>query len=249
MARGARSAQRSYSAAREQFIDRLHGRMHIENSDSHLRVSWLFGIGCSDPEGARTGGVLSRARHRAVSGFPANGPHCGHGRCATVVSTWGVTTSWVHRILKIRKMHTGAESGLRLRHAGTIPPYRIGSIPTVGESSRRAGTSVYLISRLRASRGIGSSMSHTKTEKQKLLTRIRRVRGQLEAVERTVETEAECAAILQQITACRGALDALVAEVVEHHIRKHVVDPSAPGNDPRSQAAEQLVEIVHSYLT
>ena len=92
-------------------------------------------------------------------------------------------------------------------------------------------------------------MSHTQTEKQKLLTRIRRVRGQLEAVERTVETEAECTAVLQQITACRGALDALVAEVVEHHIRKHVVDPSAPSGDPRAQAAEQLVEIVHSYLT
>jgi DNA-binding FrmR family transcriptional regulator len=92
-------------------------------------------------------------------------------------------------------------------------------------------------------------MSHTKTEKQKLLARIRRIRGQLEAVERTVEMEAECAAVLQQITACRGALDGLVAEVVEHHIRKHVVDPAAPSNDPRSQAAEQLVEIVHSYLT
>jgi FrmR/RcnR family transcriptional regulator, repressor of frmRAB operon len=92
-------------------------------------------------------------------------------------------------------------------------------------------------------------MSHTKTEKQKLLTRIRRVRGQLEAVERTVEMEAECAAVLQQITACRGALDGLVAEVVEHHIRNHVVDPDAPRGDPRAQAAEQLVEIVHSYLT
>jgi FrmR/RcnR family transcriptional regulator, repressor of frmRAB operon len=37
--------------------------------------------------------------------------------------------------------------------------------------------------------------------------------------------------------------------VVEHHIRKHVVDPSAPRSNPRSRAAEQLVEIVHSYLT
>ena len=92
-------------------------------------------------------------------------------------------------------------------------------------------------------------MSHTRTEKHKLLTRIRRVRGQLEAVERTVEMDADCAAVLQQVTACRGALDALVAEVVEHHIRKHVVDPDAPRNDPHVQAAEQLVEIVHSYLT
>ncbi len=92
-------------------------------------------------------------------------------------------------------------------------------------------------------------MAQIKSEKQKLLTRIRRVRGQLEAVERTVEMEAECAAILQQITACRGALDGLAAEVVEDHIRKHVVDPAAPSSDPRSQAAQQLVEIVHSYLT
>ncbi|HTD12623.1 MAG TPA: metal/formaldehyde-sensitive transcriptional repressor [Steroidobacteraceae bacterium] len=92
-------------------------------------------------------------------------------------------------------------------------------------------------------------MSHTKTEKQKLLTRIRRVRGQLEAVERAVETGADCAAVLQQITACRGALDGLVAEVVEDHIRNHVVDSSAARSDPRTRAAEQLVEIVHSYLT
>ena len=92
-------------------------------------------------------------------------------------------------------------------------------------------------------------MSHTKTEKQKLLTRIRRVRGQLEAVERAVEAQAECEAVLQQIMACRGALDGLVAEVVEHHIRTHVVDPSAPRQHPRSKAAEQLVEIIHSYLT
>jgi FrmR/RcnR family transcriptional regulator, repressor of frmRAB operon len=52
-----------------------------------------------------------------------------------------------------------------------------------------------------------------------------------------------------KIMACRGALDGLVAEVVEDHIRNHVIDPSAARSDPRSQAAEQLVEIVHSYLT
>jgi len=92
-------------------------------------------------------------------------------------------------------------------------------------------------------------MSQTKTEKQKLLARVRRVRGQLEAVERAVEAEAECAAVLQQVTACRGALDGLIGEVVEHHIRDHVVDPKMPRDHPRARAAEQLVDIVHSYLT
>jgi DNA-binding FrmR family transcriptional regulator len=92
-------------------------------------------------------------------------------------------------------------------------------------------------------------MTHTKTEKQKLLNRIRRIRGQLDAVERALEEDAGCAAVLQQVTACRGALHALIAEVVEDHIREHVVDPAATRNHPRTQAAEELIEIVHSYLT
>ena len=86
-------------------------------------------------------------------------------------------------------------------------------------------------------------------EKQKLLNRVRRIRGQLEAVERALDQDASCAAILQQATACRGALNALIAEVVEDHIREHVMDPSAPRDDPRAQAAEELAEIIHSYLT
>jgi DNA-binding FrmR family transcriptional regulator len=92
-------------------------------------------------------------------------------------------------------------------------------------------------------------MSHTQRDKQKLLNRIRRVRGQLEAVERALDSEAGCSAVLQQVTACRGALDGLIAEVVEGYIREHLVDPRTPRGDPRAQAAEELVEIVHSYLT
>jgi FrmR/RcnR family transcriptional regulator, repressor of frmRAB operon len=94
-------------------------------------------------------------------------------------------------------------------------------------------------------------MSHTtqEQEKRKLLARIRRIRGQLDAVERALEEDATCAALLQQITACRGALDSLVAEVVEDHIRDHMIDPKASRDDPRSRAAEELVEIVHSFLT
>ena len=92
-------------------------------------------------------------------------------------------------------------------------------------------------------------MSHTKREKQQLIHRIRRIRGQLEAVERALEAEAGCTAVLQQITACRGALNGLIGEVVEGYIREHVVDPKARRDDPRAQAAEELVEIVNSYLT
>ena len=94
-------------------------------------------------------------------------------------------------------------------------------------------------------------MTHTaqEKEKQKLLLRLRRIRGQLDAVERRVQEDASCAAILQQATACRGALDGFIAEVIEDHILEHPVDPKAPRNDPRAQAPEELVEIVHSFLT
>ena len=91
-------------------------------------------------------------------------------------------------------------------------------------------------------------MSHVVKEKAKLLNRLKRIRGQIEAVERAVEADNECAAVLQQATACRGAMDGFIAEVIEDHIREHMVDPRAGPNDPRVTAAEELVDIVHQYL-
>ncbi|MGJ3647747.1 metal/formaldehyde-sensitive transcriptional repressor [Sphingomonas sp. GlSt437] len=92
-------------------------------------------------------------------------------------------------------------------------------------------------------------MAHIAREKNKLLNRLRRIKGQIEAIERAVEGDIECARVLQQATGCRGALDGFIAEVIEDHIREHMVDPSLPRTDPRAQAAEELVEIIHSYLT
>ena len=71
-------------------------------------------------------------------------------------------------------------------------------------------------------------MAHTAAiEKKRLLNRVRRIRGQVEALERTLEEESECADTLHAIAVCRGALDSLMAEVIEGHIRFHVLDPSA----------------------
>lgn len=92
-------------------------------------------------------------------------------------------------------------------------------------------------------------MAHIEREKAKLLNRLKRIKGQVEAIERAVEGDSECARVLQQATGCRGAMDGFIAEVIEDHIREHLVDPALPKTDPRTQAAEELVEIVHSYLT
>jgi FrmR/RcnR family transcriptional regulator, repressor of frmRAB operon len=91
-------------------------------------------------------------------------------------------------------------------------------------------------------------MAHTEKEKQKLLNRMRRIRGQIDAIQRVLEADGTCLAILQQATACRGALDGFIAEVIEDHIREHVIDPDRRDSS-QGQAAEDLIEIVHSYLT
>ena len=92
-------------------------------------------------------------------------------------------------------------------------------------------------------------MAHVTTEKVKLLNRLKRIRGQLDAIERAVSEDTECSRVLHLATASRGALDSFIAEVIEDHIREHMVDASAPKDDPRVQAAEELVAIVHAYLT
>ena len=66
-------------------------------------------------------------------------------------------------------------------------------------------------------------MAHTVREKSKLIARVRRIRGQVEAVERALESDTGCADVLQLIASVRGAMNGLMAEVMEDHIRMHVV--------------------------
>ncbi|HUP08391.1 MAG TPA: metal/formaldehyde-sensitive transcriptional repressor, partial [Caldimonas sp.] len=69
-------------------------------------------------------------------------------------------------------------------------------------------------------------MSHTIIhQKQKLLNRVRRIRGQVDAIERALQGEAGCAEVMHLISASRGAMNGLLGEVVEEHIRTHLVDP------------------------
>jgi DNA-binding FrmR family transcriptional regulator len=91
-------------------------------------------------------------------------------------------------------------------------------------------------------------MEYTEKEKRKLANRLSRLRGQVEAMRAALEGDAECTALLQQATACRGALDGFIANVIEHHIRQHLVDPKHSAVD-RAEAAEELIQVVHAYLT
>jgi DNA-binding FrmR family transcriptional regulator len=91
-------------------------------------------------------------------------------------------------------------------------------------------------------------MSHTIHEKQKLLNRVRRIRGQVEAIERALGDEAGCEKVMHLIAGCRGAMNGLLAEVVEDHVRTHLVDREKDPGALKQDAVDQLIEVVHSYF-
>jgi DNA-binding FrmR family transcriptional regulator len=91
-------------------------------------------------------------------------------------------------------------------------------------------------------------MAHTTREKTKLLARVRRIRGQVEAIERALEAEIGCADVLQVIASVRGAVNGLMAEVMEDHIRFHIVDPAREPNSERGRGAQELIDVVRSYI-
>lgn len=91
-------------------------------------------------------------------------------------------------------------------------------------------------------------MSHTVQDKSKLLARVRRIRGQVEALERSLEAEKGCAEVLHQIVAVRGAMNGLMAQVLEDHVHSHIADPAITDPAERTQGADELIEVLRSYL-
>ena len=91
-------------------------------------------------------------------------------------------------------------------------------------------------------------MSHTLHEKHKLLARARRIRGQVEAVERALENEADCGQIMHLLASTRAAMAGLMAEVIEDHVRTHLVDPEKHPGVLNDEAAEQLLTVIRTYM-
>ncbi len=91
-------------------------------------------------------------------------------------------------------------------------------------------------------------MAHTIRDREKLILRVRRIRGQVEAVERAISAEQDCSDVIQLITAARGAMNGLMAELVEDHVRFHVLDPGKKPTSEQALAADELIDIIRSYL-
>jgi DNA-binding FrmR family transcriptional regulator len=89
---------------------------------------------------------------------------------------------------------------------------------------------------------------HTIKNKTKLMARVRRIKGQAEAVERALEAELGCADILMLVASMRGAINGLTAEVMEDHVRNHIVDPAKDPKSNGAQGASELIEVLRTYL-
>ena len=95
-------------------------------------------------------------------------------------------------------------------------------------------------------------MPHTPQEKKKAISRLRRIRGQTEALERAIEAGSECGPVLQQLAALRGAVNGLVYEVLEGHLREtfgpNAVGQSAEAADHSAANLDQTIALIRSYL-
>jgi DNA-binding FrmR family transcriptional regulator len=90
-------------------------------------------------------------------------------------------------------------------------------------------------------------MSHLEKEKQKLVARIRRIRGQVDSIERSLTTDDDCADVLMLLANVRGGINSLMAEVLEDHIRLHMLSNEKSAM-PSVELAEDLIGLVRAYL-
>lgn len=90
-------------------------------------------------------------------------------------------------------------------------------------------------------------MSHVAEDKKKIISRIRRIKGQLEAVERGLDEGKECFIVLQTLSACRGGLNGLMGELVEGHIKEHVMKNSSQPKTTQDKSALELIKLMKTY--
>jgi DNA-binding FrmR family transcriptional regulator len=91
-------------------------------------------------------------------------------------------------------------------------------------------------------------VAHLAEDKERLLNRVRRIRGQLNAVEKAIGDSADCAKVLQQLVTCRGGMSGLIVELLEGHVRAHVVDPDKKPASRQAKGARELIAILKTYV-
>jgi len=87
---------------------------------------------------------------------------------------------------------------------------------------------------------------HIVADRDKLLARVRRIAGQIGAVERQLSGDAGCSETLQLVASVRGAVGSLMEELIEQHMLEHVARPGI-SDEARQAAAEGMLALIRRY--
>ena len=89
-------------------------------------------------------------------------------------------------------------------------------------------------------------MSHMRSSKDNLLKRVKRIAGQVQAIERALDSDDDCSKTLLLVASTRGAINGLMDEIIEDHAREHVANPTL-SNDERAKGVDELLEAIPRY--
>ena len=89
-------------------------------------------------------------------------------------------------------------------------------------------------------------MTHVTKEDDALLKRVRRIAGQVAAIERALTRADDCTTTLHLVAATRGAINGLMDEIIEAHVREHVARPDLADNE-RAVGADELIAAIRRY--
>ena len=89
-------------------------------------------------------------------------------------------------------------------------------------------------------------MGHISSSKDNLLKRVKRIAGQIQAIERALDTDEDCSKTLLLVASTRGAINGLMDEIIEDHAREHVANPTL-SNEERAKGVDELLEAIRRY--
>lgn len=162
---------------------------------------------------------------------------------------WKIQPPLISATIMVAVSHTTqrvlrAASGLPSSDMGVLPILKGGGVLHHGKPRSRVSNILYPCTLFMVNR---AAMAHTIKEKKALLARVRRIQGQAAALERALEQESDCSAVLQQIASIRGAVNGLMAQVLEGHLREHLAAEERTAQE-RLEDLEQVVSVLRSYL-
>jgi DNA-binding FrmR family transcriptional regulator len=94
--------------------------------------------------------------------------------------------------------------------------------------------------------GRGYGMGHLRSSKDNLLKRVKRIAGQIQAIERALDSDDDCSKTLLLVASTRGAINGLMDEIIEDHAREHVANPTL-SNEERAKGVDELLEAIRRY--